>query len=292
MPTLNQIGEHAAIEALTRSLPLTGDDCALVALDDSPYDLVLTSDPLIEEVHFVRGTAPERIGWKATARVLSDLAAMGAEPQWLLVNLVCPGGTELEQLEKIYKGIHELIDRFDVHLAGGDLAQGPVLELHLFGTGRVPKGTALLRSGARPGDALYVTGPLGGSLESGHHLDFMPRVTAGQRLRESGLVHAMMDLSDGLGTDLRHLLRASGVGADLASGKIPANGTLEQALYDGEDFELLLAVPPHHTAALESLLRKEPDLLPARIGTCTANANHLTLDGIAVEGKAFEHFKK
>ncbi|MFA7256827.1 MAG: thiamine-phosphate kinase, partial [Kiritimatiellales bacterium] len=182
--------------------------------------------------------------------------------------------------------------------------QGPELELHVFGVGRVPKGTALLRSAARADDVIYVTGPLGGSFESGKHLNFMPRIREAKWLRQSGYVHAMMDISDGLATDLRHILKASNVGADIVSEKIPRMacpeqgpdgtsrmGTLEQALYDGEDFELLFTVRAEDAdefdfQCLENLEQNFP-----RIGKITDQPGVLTLDGTVLGRKAFEHFR-
>ncbi|MDK2962673.1 MAG: thiamine-monophosphate kinase [Verrucomicrobiota bacterium] len=290
MKTLKDIGEHSVIALLTANLKTVGDDCAVLPLD-AQYDLVLTSDPLIQGVHFTPETRPEQIGWKAVARVLSDFAAMGADPQYLLINLVAPPEQDVQILEKIYDGVSRVRKRFDVDLSGGDLAQGPNLELHVFGVGRVPKGRALLRSGAHPGDILYVTGPLGDSFKSGRHLTFMPRVTEGKWLRQSGFVRAMMDISDGLATDLRHILKASKVGADINSATVPLFGTLEQALYDGEDFELLFTVPADEADAfdvqcLEHLEQKFP-----RIGSLTEDVEVLTLDGAVLDRKAYEHFR-
>ena len=290
MKTLQQMGEHAAIAALTANLKAVGDDCAVLPLDAN-FDLVLTTDPLISGVHFTPDTDPEAIGWKAAARVLSDFAAMGADPQYLLINLVAPPEQDFQTLEKIYAGVSKVRKLFDVDLVGGDLAQGPTLELHVFGVGRVPKGTALLRSGARPGDILYVTGPLGNSFESGKHLNFMPRVKEGRLLRESGIVTSMMDISDGLATDLRHILKASKVGADLDSAKVPMFGTLEQALYDGEDFELLFTAPPD--AVFPDLGKEKQAAMQwlSRIGKITDQSGVLTLDGAVLNRKAFEHFR-
>jgi thiamine-monophosphate kinase len=290
MKTLQQTGEHAALAALTAGLKAVGDDCAVLPLD-AQYDLLLTSDPLIEGVHFEPGTPPGNIGHKAVARVLSDIAAMGGDPQYLLINLVARPEQSVEVLEQIYKGVRDLLNRFGVELAGGDLAQGPALELHVFGTGRVPKGKALLRSGAHAGDLLYVTGPLGGSLVSGRHLTFTPRLAEGKWLRQSGLVRAMMDISDGLATDLRHMLKASGTGADLASDALPKNGTVEQALYDGEDFELLFAVRAADADEFEFRCMEHPDFRFSRIGTLTGRPMEILLDGTPLTGKAFEHFK-
>jgi thiamine-monophosphate kinase len=289
MSTLKQMGEHAAITALTANLKAVGDDCAVLPLD-AHYDLILTSDPLISGVHFTPGTDPEAIGWKAAARVLSDFAAMGADPQYLLINLVAPPEQDFQTLEKIYAGVSKLRKLFGVDLVGGDLSQGPTLELHVFGVGRVPKGKALLRSGARPGDVIYVTGPLGGSFESGKHLNFMPRIKEAKWLRQSGLVRSMMDISDGLATDLRHILKASKAGAALDGAAIPKIGTLEQALFDGEDFELLFTVNPADADALDFQCLEDLEQKFQRIGTITAQPEVLTLDGTVLERKAFEHF--
>lgn len=290
MKTLQQMGEHAAIAALTKNLKAVGDDCAVLPLD-AHYDLVLTSDPLICGVHFTPGTDPEQIGWKAAARVLSDFAAMGADPQYLLINLVAPPEQDFQTLEKIYEGVSKVRKLFDVDLVGGDLAQGPTLELHVFGVGRVPKGAALLRSGAHVGDILYVTGPLGGSFSCGKHLTFMPRIKESKWMRQSGFVRCMMDISDGLATDLRHILKASKVGADIVSANLPMVGTLEQALFDGEDFELLFTVHAEEADAFDFQCLEDLDQQFPRIGKITAQPDVLTLDGVVLARKAFEHFK-
>jgi len=287
MKTLQQMGEHAAIAALTANLNAVGDDCAVLPMNEE-YDLVLTSDPLIENVHFTPDASPEQIGHKAVCRVLSDFAAMGAEPQYLLINLVAPPEQNFQTLEKIYAEFSNLWKTYGAEVVGGDLAQGPALELHVFGVGRVPKGKALLRSGAQPGDFIYVTGPLGGAQKSGKQYSFEPRLEWGRALRESGKVTAMMDISDGLATDLRHILIASQVGAELDSSKIPMVGTLEEALYDGEDFELLFTVPSGESLP-DIGTKKEAAML--WVGKVTDQSETLLLDGEPLAEKAFEHFK-
>ena len=281
------MGEHAAIAALTANLNAVGDDCAVLPMNEE-YDLVLTSDPLIENVHFTPDASPEQIGHKAVCRVLSDFAAMGAEPQYLLINLVAPPEQNFQTLEKIYAEFSNLWKTYGAEVVGGDLAQGPALELHVFGVGRVPKGKALLRSGAQPGDFIYVTGPLGGAQKSGKQYSFEPRLEWGRALRESGKVTAMMDISDGLATDLRHILIASQVGAELDSSKIPMVGTLEEALYDGEDFELLFTVPSGESLP-DIGTKKEAAML--WVGKVTDQSETLLLDGEPLAEKAFEHFK-
>lgn len=301
MTTLGKIGEHTAIKRLTATLGRhpdlrvgVGDDCAVTRLPDGLTDQVFTTDPIVENVHFLSSDQPERIGNKAAGRVLSDIAAMGAQPQWLLVNVVAPPEQEIEVVEKIYAGINTLCHRFGAVLIGGDLAQGPCLELHVFGTGTLPAGAALLRSGAQEGDLVFTTAPLGGS-RSGKHLDFIPRVAEGIFLRESGRVNSMMDISDGLATDLRHILRASGVGATLDAAAIPKNGTLDNALYDGEDFELLFTVAQKNAEALQAQWAEQFGTKLFSMGQITASANELALrlpDGTTqvLAEKAFEHF--
>jgi len=295
MTTIGEMGEHKAISRLIQTLGSqadlvvgAGDDCAVCRMPGSGFEQVFTTDPVVENVHFLPGDEPERVGNKAVGRVLSDIAAMGAQPQWILVNVVAPPEQDFRFIEGIYRGMSALCTRFGATIIGGDLAKGTCLELHLFGTGVLPRGTALLRSGARPGDAVFVTGKLGCSL-GGKHLDFMPRVEEGSFLRDSGLVNAMMDVSDGLATDLRHILGQSGVGAELDAATIPRNGTLEQALFDGEDFELLLT-----TAQPDALAASWPahfgcDLV--RIGSITAEQDALRVDGRLLAAKAFEHFQ-
>ncbi len=301
METLGDMGEHEAIRRLVALLGThpelvtqAGDDCAVTRLGDSGFDQVLTTDPVIQGVHFTDVENPRRIGNKAAGRVLSDIAAMGAAPQWLLVNVVAPAELEFSYLEGIYQGMTALCGRFGANIIGGDLARGPHVEIHVFATGVLPSGSALLRSGAHAGDAIYVTGPLGCSLE-GRHLDFIPRVEEGIFLRESGRVSSMMDISDGLATDLRHILEQSGVGADLAANQIPRNGTLEQALYDGEDFELLFAVASQQVGPLLEGWSCRFGPAPVRIGRITDDPGVLRLvlpDGRIniLKNKAFEHF--
>ncbi len=303
MKTLGDIGEHAAIRRLVSTLGKhpdlavgAGDDCAVAKLPGGALDQVFTTDPVIENVHFRPSDEPVRIGNKAVGRALSDIAAMGAHPQWILVNVVAPPALEIDRLEGIYTGMSALCSRFGATIIGGDLAQGEQLEIHVFATGTLPTGSALLRSGAREGDSIFVTGPLGGSL-AGKHLDFCPRVTEGMFLRESGLVGAMMDISDGLATDLRHIMKQSGVGAELCAERIPATATLEQALYDGEDFELLFTVRPDAAERLLESWRQRFGTHLACIGRITAAADVLMLqspDGTlqCLNAKAFEHFSR
>ena len=308
MSTLQQLGELEIIRRLTANfagradiLVGAGDDCAVVRTGDPAFDLLLKTDAVIEGTHFLADAPPEQIGHKAVARVLSDFAAMGGEPQYLLIDLVAPGPTEFDRVAKIYDGAA----RSGIPIVGGGTASGPALELHVFGAGRVPRDTALLRSTARAGDLVYATGSLGGS-RAGKHLEFTPRLREGAWLRESGFVHAMIDISDGLVTDLRHIAAASGTGATLVQDAIPVadaaksmkddRAPLDHALYDGEDFELLFTIAQEKKSAFESAWTASQKLPCVQVGYITPATGRLTLltrDGHDVELAAggYEHFR-
>lgn len=312
MTELHELGEREVIRRLsalvgegtdiTRGI---GDDAAVAQVEGSPWDWLLTTDPIIEGVHFLPDTAPERIGRKAVGRVLSDLAAMGGEPLWILFNLVAPKNASMEALEAVYRGAQTLASTYGAAIIGGDTAHGPVLELHAFAVGRTPTGSALLRSGARAGDRICVTGKLGGSL-AGKHLDFEPRITEALWLREGGWPSAMMDISDGLGTDLRHIMEQSGVGAYIRLDDIPVSASaqamsdggspVEHALFDGEDFELLFTLPPGRQRAFESEWPEVFDLPCRIIGEITNSPGQLEAerpDGTRhpLDRAAFDHFR-
>lgn len=310
MKTLGDVGELEAIRRICARLPArgdilagAGDDCAVVrAAPDAPVDLVLTSDPVIERVHFLPDTPPEQVGHKAIGRLLSDIAAMGGDPLWALVDVAAPPSTPVEHIERLYDGALAIANRHGLAIVGGDMATAGALEIHAFAAGSVPAGQAILRSGARPGDLIYVTGALGGSLR-GRHLAFEPRVPQGRWLR--GLATALIDVSDGLATDLRHLTDMSRTGAELQLDRIPISADardcggprtpLEHALFDGEDFELLFTLPAERSAEMERRWKREFDLPCRRIGAMTGDAGRIecvTAGGkrTPLEGAGFEHF--
>ena len=284
------MNEFQLIARLTRSLPSNpvvvvgpGDDCAVLDLGGD-RQLLLKTDAVVEGVHFTAGTEPERIGHKALARCLSDIAAMGGTPTAALITLGLPKNFDAGRIEKIYAGLNALAVRTGTAIVGGETTSNPdrlLISISMLGT--VPRGKALLRSGAKVGDAVFVSGELGGSLQ-GRHLDFEPRLAEGAWLAESGLVHAMMDVSDGLAGDLRHILQASGVGAVLLSRSIPitrearlqAKGDssskppLLAALTDGEDFELVFTVASRDAVkVLDGWRARFPDLRLTCIGRIT-----------------------
>lgn len=237
-----------------------GDDAAVVSWPD-PSDLLVTVDMLMDGVDFRVGeTDPVRIGRKALAVNLSDIAAMAGWPVAAVVSVALPrrGGDTLAH--GLQAGLQEMATRFDVALAGGDTNtwDGPlVISVTVIGEA-IGKGP-VLRSGAKPGDWIMATGSFGGSI-LGKHLDFTPRITEALALNQFVDLHAMIDVSDGLAADLRHILEESQVGAILESEKIPIapdahalqdkRSPLEHALGDGEDFELLFTVPPADGAKL------------------------------------------
>ena len=248
-----------------------GDDCAVLDVP-AGHALLATSDLLIENVHFRRRySTSSDVGWKALAVNVSDIAAMGGEPRWALVALACPRDVRQADVVEFYDGLRELAAREGVAVVGGDTCESPggwVINITLLGvSASAPK----LRSGARPGDVLAVTGPLGRSaaglalLEAGHsdagdvgraHRRPVPRTREGRALGAVAGVAAMMDLSDGLATDLGHMTRESGVGARVSLARLPIDAAtraaaaqlgldaLPWATSGGEDYELLVAVRP------------------------------------------------
>ncbi len=253
---LSSLGENAVLQRLLRQgLPThegllvgPGDDCA-VTTRDAQWDGLLKTDVVIEGIHFTCGTEPQRVGHKALARALSDIAAMGGVPEHALITLLVHPSRSVELLDGLYEGMNALARHYGVSLAGGETAALPVdgLAINVALTGRVEHGQAILRSGGKPGDILAVTGRLGGSFESGRHLDFMPCLKLARALVEARCApRAMMDLSDGLACDLPRLARASGCRYELDISAIPCHEgcTPQQAMNDGEDYELLMAFAP------------------------------------------------
>jgi thiamine-monophosphate kinase len=203
------------------------------------------------------------------ARPLSDFAAMSGLPEFALVTLIVPSQTTIAWVKKIYRGLEKAARPFQVAIVGGETSEtkGPAA-ISVTVTGFVEEGRSVSRAGGKANDDLFVTGRLGGSLR-GHHLKFVPRILESRWLTKNFRIHAMMDLSDGLGADLPRLARASGVGFELKETALPLNAgcTPKQAISDGEDYELLFAISSKDSHALISRWRKKfPNLLLTRIG--------------------------
>jgi thiamine-monophosphate kinase len=245
-----------------------GDDAALIRCHShsDTTRLVLTTDALGDGTHFkLSEHSPKRIGRKAAAVNLSDIAAMGARATHLLVSLTLPREASAGLAKEIFEGICEMAEYFQVSIAGGDTNcwDGP-LNICVTAIGEVAANDVWRRSGARPGDLAVVTGPVGGSI-LGKHLDFFPRLDLAEKLAGKGLIHAATDVSDGLALDLHHLGTDSRAGVVIDLEKIPISDAakllaktsgktpLQHALGDGEDFELLLAIPPESIPELKSL---------------------------------------
>ncbi len=228
-----------------------GDDCAVLK-GTGPNPLLFASDMLVEGVHFRTDSPPQGIGWKALAVNLSDIAAMGGIPRYAVISLGLPKRTPVSWVDRLYRGLNRCARRFQVNLVGGDTDRSPGLVIDVAILGEVEKGRLVLRSGARAGDHLLVTGRLGGSLHSGRQFRFVPRVREARAIGARVRPHAMIDLSDGLAQDLVRLCEASQVGAQLKTAWVPRHPgcSLTQALNDGEDFELLMAVSPHQADSL------------------------------------------
>jgi thiamine-monophosphate kinase len=246
-----------------------GDDCAVLRLGRG-NDSLVTTDFCLEGVHFRRDWhSPEWAGHRCVARGLSDIAAMGGQPVAVFLSLALPRHLPQSWVPRFMRGLIQLAKKHGAALAGGDTTQSPSEILaDIIVVGRVPKGKAILRSGARPGDRIYVSGELGGSAaavtkmkagpkkklnarEYSRHFFPEPRVEVGRVLRERKLVSAMIDVSDGLSTDLSHICEESGVGAEIDGKRIPRAAigkqsrlvNLDLALHGGEDYELLFTAP-------------------------------------------------
>ncbi len=305
-----------------------GDDCAVIRRPEG-WVWLLTTDCLIEDIHFrLRYTSLEDLGAKAVAVNVSDVAAMGGRPRFALLTLGLSEATAVEDADALYRGVRRSCDHYGVSLVGGDTTRAPRMLLSIVLIGEQEEDSVVSRSGARPGDEIYVTGTLGDAvmgfalLEEGQtpetaspdvqwllhrHLAPQPRLRAGRRIAEAGLATAMIDISDGLATDLKRLCTASAVGAHIHLQRLPRSSPLkavapergldplEVALTGGEDYELLFAVPPGKGAALAPALLTSGPVI-THIGTITTAGEGIVVqepDGrvrpLAEEG--FNHFR-
>ena len=268
--SLKKIGEFGLIKKLAKDIKNdktviagVGDDAAVLEFDKKKHFL-MTCDMLVEGVHFLRKARPEEIGWKAVCCSVSDIAAMGGEPKWLVVSIGLPKNISLKYIESIYRGIRKAASKYKVNITGGDTVSSAKLVINVTMIGSVKKKNLLLRSGAKLGDAIFVTGVLGNAVKSGKHFKFTPRLQEAQVLVNNFKIHSMMDISDGLSGDLGHIMEMSKAGVIIYEKYLPlAKGaSLKAALSEGEDFELLFTAPKDQACCI---LKKFPRLCKTRV---------------------------
>jgi thiamine-monophosphate kinase len=316
---IRRIRERAARQpgARLRGVLGIGDDCAVIRIPRG-HEALVTTDFSLENIHFKRAWhPPESVGHRCLARGLSDIAAMGGMPLAVFLSLAVPPGLPQNWVDGFLRGLLKLAREFKVSLAGGDTSESPgggIIIADIVVLGSVPKGGAALRTGACPGDLIYVTGELGASaaalalLSSGKKLrppDFashfypMARIPVGRFLREKGLASAMIDISDGLSTDLSHICQESGVGAEIETEAIPVamvgkperRVSFEFALHGGEDYELLFTAAPKRR-----IPRRIAGVAVRQIGVVTGRRKVLLVDKKGVrqemQPQGWEHFRK
>jgi thiamine-monophosphate kinase len=300
-------GEFAAIEWIRALLPgpsgddqvWIGDDAAVVPVPAGGV-LLLAADSVVAGVHADMGlTGLADLGWKAMAACLSDIAAMGGLPLWALVTVA---GSSADGLRELYEGIGEAARRFECPVVGGDLTDAPSLVVTVAVTGSC-ESRPVLRSGARPGDCVWVTGPLGASsaglrllrdrdgLSNAHaaghtraHARPVPRLAEGRAARAAGAT-AMIDVSDGLAADVAHLADDSAVGISLDLVPVAEGATPDEARYGGEDFELVFCAP-RGAPVEQAFAGMRP---PLRIGECTQRHRGVRLAGTELQARGWEH---
>ena len=285
---------RAQTPASSRVLISPGDDCA--AITSPSRALLVTTDMLMDGTDFILAeVGPRRVGRKAMSANLSDIAAMAGTPVAAVVSVALPRESGRSLAEELYLGLRDVADAFGVPIIGGDTNSWTGrLVISVTALGEATARGAVTRSGAKPGNWLFVTGPLGGSI-LGHHLDFTPRVREALLLHAAVELHAMIDISDGLAADLNHICEESRCGAVLKAEAIPVSPAavelsrtsgktpIQHALGDGEDFELVFAVSPGDG---EKLLRSPPVPGLTKIGECVDAGLWLEEGGVRKELKA------
>jgi len=250
---LSALGETGLIERLAKNFKAggdiikgIGDDCAVIRISKKKF-LLATIDMLVEDIDFrLKDATPYQIGWKSLACGLSDIAAMGGAAKYAMISLGLPRKLSFEFIDGLYRGIKALAGKFDVEIVGGDTNSSNKLVIDVAVLGFTEPGRLATRSGARRGDIICVTGSLGGSYKSKRHLTFTPRLKEARRLVKDFRVSSMIDISDGLSTDLNHIAKESGLGARVYEELIPVSKDargINSALNEGEDFELLFTIP-------------------------------------------------
>jgi len=296
---VKDIGEFGLIERFRKLIKTdssvvaaSGDDCAVLRLDRSNYQL-LTCDMLVEDVDFTLKDNPCLIGRKAIAVSLSDIAACAGQGRYCVISLGLPGDTTLEFTDALFKGMLDISRKYKVNIVGGDLSRSNKIIIDVSMLGQVEKKRLVLRSGALPGDIIFMTGKLSGPA-SGKHLRFTPRLKEAEFLTRNFRINAMIDISDGLAQDLKHILDKSKAGAVIYEDLIPlAKGApgLSVSLQSGEEFELLFTLSRKEA---RKLFKKRPvefkpigEIIPKKYGFKLIDKKERPID---ITPKGFRHF--
>ncbi len=297
-----------------------GDDCAVLNSSGSRLQLV-TTDMLVEDVHFRLSTAsPFQIGWKSLAANISDIAAMGGEPTYAFVSIGLPKNTGVDFVDDVYLGMKAIADKYSVDVVGGDTVSSPQVIINIALLGEVEPENYKLRSGAKEGDYIFVTGDVGGSsagleiLEkklpikgTDKHLMPIPRVKEGRLLAQSRYVTSMIDISDGVSSEIHHICEQSNTGAKIIMKDIPLSentykvakltgkNPYDFALYGGEDYELLFTCRPDATSYVKELVEKNCETSLTCIGYITASCQSLTIEdengvSLPLKPSGYNHF--
>lgn len=283
--------EHSLIAKWTRDAPTNsetlvgpGDDCAALDFGEPDTLRLFKTDAIVETKHFPADADARSVGHKALARALSDIAAMGGAPVSALITIGIPRDYDRGRIDLVYEGLYALARRFDVSISGGETVRSLAgLWISIAVIGSVPRDQIVYRTGARAGDWIFVTGSLGGSIE-GRHLCFEPRIPQASWLAERRIPTSMIDVSDGLASDCRHLIEKNDLGAELQEDALPISDAANRrfgradgaaaptlaALTDGEDYELLFTVSPQDATQIDKAWRvRFPDIRLAHIGSIT-----------------------
>ncbi|MFC1712964.1 thiamine-phosphate kinase [Candidatus Poribacteria bacterium] len=325
---IKDIGEFDLIKRMSAGLESTGrpviagigDDSAVLPAAEGTLQLV-TTDMLVENVHFRLDFAePFQIGWRSLAVNISDIAAMGGEPTYAFVSIGLPRETTVEFVDELYSGMQKIATEYSVDIVGGDTVSAPQIVINIALLGEVEAENLLLRSGAKEGDALAITGNLGGS-EAGltilkddlqlegikKHLMPVPRVQEGRLLAKSGYVTSMIDISDGLASETHHICEASGTGAELCMNSIPLSDNVRQvaknagrkpydlALYGGEDYELLFTCQSDKVSFLAENMLKVCGIPLTTVGKIVERSRSITIEDvsgniISLRPRGYDHF--
>lgn len=326
---IRDIGEFDLIKRMSSQLAPTGrpvvvgigDDCAALPSPAERLQLV-TTDMLVEDVHFRLDFAtPFQIGWRSLAVNVSDIAASGGEPTYAFISIGLPRDTEVEFIDELYSGMQKASDEYSVDIVGGDTVSAPQIVINIALLGEVEEENLVLRSGAKVGDSLVVTGDLGGSDaglstlmndlnidDAKKHLMPIPRTQEGRLLAQSGYVGSMIDISDGLSSEVHHICEESGVGAEVYMSDIPLSRNVRKvaeythknpydfALYGGEDFELLFTCQPDKVSLLEENILKSCGTQITVVGQILDISHSVTIRDtsnktIPLMARGYNHFR-